>query len=371
METTIPINSHAIVLTEVVEMGGAERSCLALARWLYERGMPSHFVTYQDKVGLERFADHPLPVVQLRPKMKALQKVKALRNYFTEKPTAPKPLMSGYQPALHASLAGLCGFHCLMHDTPSLFSSAAKRQSMKKRTSRWVSDKATSRGLQSGGRTIVTSEYLMSETHRVFGVEPAIARMGGLKQASDFRMRPVSDSLAMLSVSRVEANKRIDWMIRSLATLEQAAEPLSKKIDWRLDVTGKGSALEAMRSLANDCGIVNRVHFHGFVSDEQLAQLYDAADLFLMPAVQGYGIPAIESLSRGIPVLLHRESGVSDILLKTPWATVIEGGEESMTPGLVQAIDKVLQGRHLTVSLPELPTEDSWAEQVAHLCGWV
>ena len=35
-----------------------------------------------------------------------------------------------------------------------------------------------------------------------------------------------------------------------------------------------------------------------------------------MPAVQGYGIPAIESLQRGIPVLLHRESGVSDILLE-------------------------------------------------------
>jgi glycosyltransferase involved in cell wall biosynthesis len=90
-----------------------------------------------------------------------------------------------------------------------------------------------------------------------------------------------------------------------------------------------------------------------------------------MPAVQGYGIPAIESLSRGIPVLLHRESGVSDILQSTPWATVMEGGEEAMVPALAKAIEGVREGRQLAVPLPELPTEDSWAERVVRLCGWV
>jgi hypothetical protein len=90
-----------------------------------------------------------------------------------------------------------------------------------------------------------------------------------------------------------------------------------------------------------------------------------------MPAVQGYGIPAIESLQRGIPVLLHRESGVSDILLETPWATVITGGPETATAALSAAVDGVLASRHHAVLLPKLPTEDEWAAQVAHLCGWV
>ena len=352
-------------------MGGAERSCLALARWLHEHGTESHFVTYQDKVGLERFATHPLPVVQLRPQMDPVHKIKALGAYFAARCGGPQPLMSGYQSALHASLAGMRGFHCLMHDTPSLFSGAAATQTLKTRTARWVSDKATSHGLKGGGRTIVTSEYLKAETKRVFGVEATIARMGGLKQAAGFRMRPVEGTLAMLSVSRVEANKRIDWMVRALAELEHAPVPLSGKVDWRLDVAGKGSELESMRALTTEVGLANRVTFHGFVSDEELEQLYDAADLFLMPAVQGYGIPAIESLSRGIPVLLHRESGVSDILLETPWATVMEGGEEAMAPALASAIAGVRGGRQLRAPLPELPTEDSWAEQVARLCGWV
>jgi glycosyltransferase involved in cell wall biosynthesis len=367
---SIPANSHAIVITEVIEMGGAERSCLALARWLYEHRMPVHFVTYEDKVGLERFATHPLAVVQLKPQMDARHKIAAMKQYFAAHSSAPLPLMSGYQPVLHATLGGMRGFHCLMHDTPSLFSDAGEQASLRRRLSRWVSDKIVSRGLKTGGSTIVTSEYLKAETMRVFGVEAAIARMGGLSQENAFHLRPVKDHLRMLSVSRIEGNKRIDWMVRALATMEQGANPLSAQIDWRLDVTGKGSQLEAMRALAAELGVGDRIIFHGFVSDEELQRLYDGAELFLMPAVQGYGIPAIEALSRGIPVLLHRESGVSDILLHTPWATVMEGGEETMVSVLQTATSKVIEGTHLKAPLPDLPTEDSWAAEVARLCRW-
>lgn len=367
----ISAGSRAIVLTEVTEMGGAERSCLALANWLHKRGVPAHFVTYQDKVGLERFATHPLPIVQLQPAMTPLHKVLALRRYFSALPQDPRPLMSGYQPALHATLAGMRGFHCLMHDTPSLFSDARISQSFRARLGRRVSDAITGYGLRSGGTTIVTSSYLRAETLHVFGVDPAIARMGGMTQPDSFNLRPITRTLRMVSVSRIESNKRIDWIVRALATLESATIPLSTQINWRLDVAGKGSALEAMRTLAQQLGVADRICFHGFVTDARLQQLYDAADLFLMPAVQGYGIPAIESLARGIPVLLHRESGVSDILLDTPWATVLSGGEDSMQGALSTAIESVRTGRHVASPLPPLPTEDSWAAEVCSLCHWI
>jgi glycosyltransferase involved in cell wall biosynthesis len=123
--------------------------------------------------------------------------------------------------------------------------------------------------------------------------------------------------------------------------------------------------------MAQNLGIGDRIHFHGFVPDEDLEQLFAQTHLFLMPAVQGYGIPAIESLQRGIPVLLHRESGVSDILLDTPWATVLTGGEENMTPALQSAIESILQRRHHAIAQPHLPTEDQWAERVATLCNWL
>ena len=158
---------------------------------------------------------------------------------------------------------------------------------------------------------------------------------------------------------------------RAVIQLERADKPLSATIDWRLDLAGNGSLIPALRDMAQNFGMGERIHFHGFVPDEDLERLFAQTHLFLMPAVQGYGIPAIESLQRGIPVLLHRESGVSDILFDTPWATVLTGGEENMTPALRSAIESILQGRHHAVAQPHLPTEDEWAERVATLCNWL
>jgi glycosyltransferase involved in cell wall biosynthesis len=126
-----------------------------------------------------------------------------------------------------------------------------------------------------------------------------------------------------------------------------------------------------LKELSQHLGLSGRVHFHGFLSDKEVARHYQLAHLFLMPARQGYGLPALEALYRGMPVLLHRESGVSDILLNTPWATVITGGEESMLVGLTSAVNSVITGKHTNFPLPDLPTEDEWAEEVARLCGWV
>jgi glycosyltransferase involved in cell wall biosynthesis len=365
-----PLRSRAIVITEIEAMGGAERSVLALTRWLHGHNIPCHVLTYADHVGLAQHADHPLPVVELRPTMRARHKIASLRRYFAARPEAPHPLMSGYQPALHATLAGLHGFHCLMHDTPSLFEDPAP-PSFKRRVARVMSDRIVAHGLRSGGRTIVTSEYLRQECRRAFHVEADIARMGGLRGATSFHPRHVSTRLQMLSVSRIESNKRIDWILRALSALEAAHPPLSSRVDWHLDLVGRGSALDAMQEIAASLGLAHRVRFHGYVSDVDLEQLYNRAHLFLMPAVQGYGIPAIEALTRGIPILLHRDSGVSDILLSTPWAVVIEGAEDAMLSGLNRAIRNALSGAQLNVPPPLLPTEEDWAERVVTLCRWL
>lgn len=363
--------TYPIVIAEIEQFGGAERSVLALARWMHERGRECQVVTYADHCGLAKYAAHPLEVVEVKA-AGTRKRIAALGAWVKARgPNAPQTLMSGYQPALHATLAGLRGFHDLMHDTPALFSEPGKRSSVE--TLRLaISNKIVGVGLRSGGNTIVTSEFLKAECRRDFGVDAHIARMGGLAGTEgQFRVRPIEGELRMLSVCRIEANKRIDWILRSLALLEHSSPPLSMRIDWRLDLAGKGPLLTELTELAASLGLTSRVHFHGFVPDDELQAMYDRAHLLLMPAVQGYGIPAIESLQRGIPVLLHRESGVSDILLETPWATVLSGGPAEMASALAQAIDGVLAGRHHTVPLPALPTEDEWAERVARLCGWI
>lgn len=361
-----------LFMSEIEAMGGAERSILALGRWLHQHQRPVYLLTYYDRIGLAQHADFPLPTLALDPPANARAKVTALRQHLAARPPdSTPPITSGYQPALHCALARTGRFHCLMHDTPSLFRGdhVSLKQRLRFAVSNWQIGRAMRR---TGGVMIVTSEFLRSECQRDFGLHAEIARMGGLAHQHAFRPRPVQGELRMLSVSRIEANKRIDWMLDALAVLERAPDPLSSRVNWRLDLAGKGSQLDAARARARELGLGDRVHFHGFVPDEALERLYDTAHLFLMPAVQGYGIPAIEALQCGIPVLLHRESGVSDILLETPWATVLTGGKDEMAPKLSKFIEWLLSNGQSSAPPPsQLPSEDSWAERVAELCQYV
>ena len=226
-ETGVSFRSAALPVSmftaEVEAFGGAERSLLALSKWMGARGVANEIVTYYDRAGLERYASHAVKVVQLRPEGGVRAKLRSLRAYIAGRNEAGVPatrfLASGYQAALHSTLAGAREFHTLMHDTAALLSDASGR-SFKGRLRIGVSNRMIGFGLRSGGVTLVTSEFLQRECRRDFRVRARIARMGGLA-ASTFRERPVDGKLRMLSVSRVEANKRIDWLLDSLASLER------------------------------------------------------------------------------------------------------------------------------------------------------
>lgn len=360
-------DSIAIVVSEIEAFGGAERSLIALSRWLYQHNCKNHILTYEDRCGLEKYADHPLEIVQLKPAPGFMNKVRALKAAIPA--NAPRPILSGYQPAVHATIAGIKGFHDLMHDTPALFGDA-KTRSLKDRLRIAISNRIAGHGLRSGGITTVNSEFLQNECRRDFGIDAKIVRMGGLYAGTSSTYHPITNRLNMLSVCRIEANKRIDWILHALHQLEASNTPPSVLIDWHLDLIGKGALIPELTQLASNLGLAQRITFHGFVADDALEGFYKEAHLFLMPAVQGYGIPALEALQRGVPVLLHRESGVSDILQDTPWAFVMHGGQQEMGPALQQAIHSVVECKHCHVPLPHLPTEEEWAEQVATLFGY-
>ena len=353
---------------EIEAFGGGERGLIALSRWLHERGLPHQILLYYDAIHLTYYSDHPINVFVLNPERNPQHKIAMLRAYFDSEPHAAGPLMVGLQPALHAGLAGVRGFHTLMHDTPSLLGDPPRR--IRERLRQLVTNRALRRGLNSGGTTIVNSEYVKAECQHLWHPPVEIVRMGGIA-AKSFRPRVPGRQLRMLSVSRIEANKRIDWLLGALAELEESALALNERTDWVLDIVGGGSLIGPLAEMSRQLGLHDRVVFHDFVDDARLEAFYDQADLFLMPARQGYGIPAAEALSRGIPVLLHRESGISDILRDTPWATVMEGGQDRTADALDHAIAGVLSRNHLNAPLPDLPTEDDWAERVARICGWL
>lgn len=80
-------------------------------------------------------------------------------------------------------------------------------------------------------------------------------------------------------------------------------------------VSGSGDMEHQIIRLAADMGLGDKVIFAGFVRGDDLLKLYRAADLYVMPSVsEPFGLTALEALANGTPILVSKQSGVSEVL---------------------------------------------------------
>ncbi|MEK7193108.1 MAG: glycosyltransferase family 4 protein, partial [Patescibacteria group bacterium] len=113
----------------------------------------------------------------------------------------------------------------------------------------------------------------------------------------------------VLFVGRITLQKGPEYFIRAaVRTLEHYPKVIFL-------VAGSGDMEPAMIREAARAGISERVLFSGFVRGEELASLYKSADLYVMPSVsEPFGITALEAAAAGVPVIISKQSGVSEVL---------------------------------------------------------
>lgn len=73
-----------------------------------------------------------------------------------------------------------------------------------------------------------------------------------------------------------------------------------------LFIAGTGELGDELKAYAKRCGIEKRVHFLGFLPDEQLRQAYADCDIFVLPSVarsEAFGIVQLEAMVYGKPVI--------------------------------------------------------------------
>ncbi len=114
-------------------------------------------------------------------------------------------------------------------------------------------------------------------------------------------------------------------------------------IPARLLIGGSGPQRAQLAAQATELGVADRIQFLGDISDEQLPALYQAADIFVMPAhlrAEALGLAQIEALASGIPcVSTEIGTGTSFVNLHGETGLVVPPGDAA---ALARAVNTLL-----------------------------
>lgn len=103
-----------------------------------------------------------------------------------------------------------------------------------------------------------------------------------------------------------------------LGMLSAFRKILDRGIDCNLVITGKPDPhYPEVKNKIKELKLENRVIFPGFVPDEDLPLMYAGADLFVWPSFyEGFGLPPLEAMASGTPVISSNTSAMPEILGK-------------------------------------------------------
>jgi glycosyltransferase involved in cell wall biosynthesis len=115
----------------------------------------------------------------------------------------------------------------------------------------------------------------------------------------------------ILSVGTLQPRKNFVRLIEAYGRLiERMAHPVHLVIAGQ-----KGWLFEPIFRRVEELGFKERVTFLGFFADEDLPVLYNLADLFVLPSLyEGFGLPPLEAMACGIPVIASDVSSLPEVL---------------------------------------------------------
>ena len=113
----------------------------------------------------------------------------------------------------------------------------------------------------------------------------------------------------VLFLGRVTFQKGPDYF------LEAAARVLKIEPNVKFVISGSGDMLPRMIERSARMGLARHVHFTGFLRGTDVERMYALADIYVMPSVsEPFGISPLEAMALDVPVIVSRQSGVSEVL---------------------------------------------------------
>lgn len=144
----------------------------------------------------------------------------------------------------------------------------------------------------------------------------------------------------ILFVGMLHPHKNVEQLIRACARI-------ASKISEPLTIVGgdPGNEEYRLKAIANELGVGERVTFQGFV--DEVEPYYTQARLFVFPSqYEGFGLPPLEAMARGVPVVASNRASVPEVVGKA--ALVVDPDDVG---ALAEAMYRVLSDHGLRQEL--------------------
>ncbi len=169
-------------------------------------------------------------------------------------------------------------------------------------------------GLERATRVIAVSYYTRGLINRIHGTpldKISVVHNGVYTRATvqAYTEQRESTGPVVLFLGRVTFQKGPEYFVQA------AARVLEHVPDAKFVMAGSGDMLPRMRALVESLGIEDAFRFPGFVRGADLERTFSTADVYVMPSVsEPFGIAPLEAMSYDRPVIVSKQSGVSEVL---------------------------------------------------------
>ncbi|MCA9502030.1 MAG: glycosyltransferase family 4 protein [Myxococcales bacterium] len=159
-------------------------------------------------------------------------------------------------------------------------------------------------------RVLTSSEVSARQIVQDFGVSPS--RLRNVRNGLDTSLFRPDPSVAkaereLLCVGRSsDPNKGVRTLIRALALLPS---------DVRLTLVDDDSPDNRVRKWAREVGVLDRITLTGRVASAELVRRYTRATIVVVPSrYEGFGLPAVEAMACGTPVVASRAGALAEVM---------------------------------------------------------
>ncbi|MBI4743351.1 MAG: glycosyltransferase family 4 protein [Actinobacteria bacterium] len=158
------------------------------------------------------------------------------------------------------------------------------------------------------------------------------------------------NSKFILYLGAIEPRKNLINLVKAFGELKK-----HNKIDHKLVIAGgrrkesKSDYFENLLKNIKELGLTSNVVFLGYIEDNDIPFLYNAADIFIFPSLfEGFGLPPLEAMACGTPVIVSNIPSLMEIV--SDGALVIDPADPD---DIAQAIFQILSDVNLSKSLSE------------------